>query len=175
MALIAIVLLPFLGSLCASLLPTHARNSAGWLAGAIALAGASLVGSLYPAVADGGVLRFSAAWMPSIGLDFSLRMDGLAWMFALLVTVIGVLVVMYARYYMSPKDPVPRFFSFFLAFMGAMLGVVLSGNLLQLAFFWELTSLASFLLIAYWHHRADARAGARMAFTVTGTGGLCCC
>jgi len=129
--------------------------------------------SLYPAVADGGVVRVSLPWMPSIGLAFSLRADGLAWMFALLVTVIGVLVVMYARYYMSPKDPVPRFFSFFLAFMGAMLGVVLSGNLLQLAFFWELTSLASFLLIAYWHHRADARAGARMALTVTGTGGLC--
>jgi len=173
MVLIAIVLLPFLGSFCASLLPAHARNSAGWLAGAIALIGAILVGSHYSGIADGGVVRYRVAWMPSLGLDFSLRMDGLAWMFALLVTVIGVLVVMYARYYMSPKDPVPRFFSFFLAFMGAMLGVVLSGNLLQLAFFWELTSLASFLLIAYWHHRADARQGARMAFTVTGTGGLC--
>jgi len=173
MALIAMLVLPFLGSLCASLLPAHARNSAGWLAGAIALAGAILVGLHYPDVADGGVASYRVAWMPSLGLDFRLRMDGLAWMFALMVTVIGVLVVMYARYYMSPKDPVPRFFSFFLAFMGAMLGVVLSGNLLQLAFFWELTSLASFLLIAYWHHRADARQGARMALTVTGTGGLC--
>ena len=181
MALIAIVLLPFLGCFCAALLPTHARNAAGWLAGVIALTGAILTAMQYPAIAhgsdpimgDGGVIRYSVEWMPSIGLAFSLRMDGLAWMFSMLVTVIGVLVVMYARYYMSPKDPVPRFFSFFLAFMGAMLGVVLSGNLLQLAFFWELTSLASFLLIAYWHHRADARPGARMAFTVTGTGGLC--
>ena len=58
-------------------------------------------------------------------------------------------------------------------FMGAMLGVVLSGNLIQLALFWELTSLTSFLLIGYWHHRADARRGARMALTVTATGGLC--
>jgi multicomponent K+:H+ antiporter subunit A len=82
-------------------------------------------------------------------------------------------VVLYARYYMSPADPVPRFFSFFLAFMGAMVGVVLSGNLIQLVFFWELTSLFSFLLIGYWHHRKDAARGARMALTVTGTGGLC--
>ncbi len=81
----------------------------------------------------------------------------------MLVTGIGALVVVYARYYLSPTDPVPRFFSFFLAFMGAMLGVVLSGNLIQLVFFWELTSLFSFLLIGYWHHRADARRGARMA------------
>jgi multicomponent K+:H+ antiporter subunit A len=67
---------------------------------------------------------------------------------------------------------VPRFFSFFLAFMGAMLGVVLSGNVVQLVFFWELTSLFSFMLIGYWYHRKDARRGARMALTVTGAGGL---
>ena len=93
--------------------------------------------------------------MPTLGLDFTLRMDGFAWLFAVLVTGIGFLVVLYARYYMSPDDPVPRFFSFLLAFMGAMLGVVLSGNLIQLVFFWELTSLFSFLLIGYWHHNAE--------------------
>ena len=69
-------------------------------------------------------------------------------------------------------DPVPRFFAFLLAFMGAMTGVVVSGNLVQLAFFWELTSLFSFLLIGYWHHTTAAREGARMALTVTATGGL---
>ena len=100
-------------------------------------------------------------------------MDGYAWMFALLITVIGTLVVVYARYYMSPADPVPRFFSFLLAFMGAMLGIVLSGNLIQLVVFWELTSFTSFMLIAYWYHRADARRGARMALTVTAAGGRC--
>jgi multicomponent K+:H+ antiporter subunit A len=100
-------------------------------------------------------------------------MDGYAWLFAALVTGIGLLVVVYARYYMSPQDPVPRFFAFLLAFMGSMLGVVLSGNLIQLVFFWELTSLFSFLLIGYWHHSAAARQGARMALLVTSAGGLC--
>src|SRR5690606_1997239 len=71
-----------------------------------------------------------------------------------------------------PADPVPRFFSFLLAFMGSMLGVVLSGNLIQLVIFWELTSFTSFVLIAYWYHRADARAGARMSLTVTAAGGV---
>src|SRR3546814_5091536 len=94
-------------------------------------------------------------------------MDGLAWMFALLVTGIGLLVMISARYYMSPDDPVVRFFSFLLGFMGSMLGIVLSGNLIQLVFFWELTSLFSFLLIGYWHHTVKARDGARMALTVT--------
>src|SRR5919199_3945114 len=82
------------------------------------------------------------------------------------------LVVLYARYYMSAEDPVPRFFAFLLAFMGSMTGVVISGNLVQLTFFWELTSLFSFLLIGYWHHAAAARDGARMALTVTATGEL---
>src|SRR5690606_25169007 len=102
-----------------------------------------------------------------------LRLDALAWLFCILVFGIGLLVILYARYYMSPRDPVSRFYAFLLAFMGSMLGVVLSGNLIQLAMFWEMTSLASFLLIGYWHHRADARRGARMAFTVTAMGGLC--
>ena len=84
----------------------------------------------------------------------------------------GALVVLYARYYMSSADPVPRFFSFLLGFMGAMLGIVLSGNLIQLVVFWELTSLTSFMLIAYWYHREDARRGARMALVVTMTGGF---
>ena len=100
-------------------------------------------------------------------------MDGYAWLFAMLVTGMGALVVLYARYYMSPADPVPRFFSFLLAFMGAMLGIVLSGNLIQLVIFWELTSFTSFMLIAYWYHLADARRGASMALTVTAAGGLC--
>jgi multicomponent K+:H+ antiporter subunit A len=91
----------------------------------------------------------------------------------MLVASIGFLVVLYTRYYMAPADPVPRLFSFLLAFMGSMLGVVLSGNLIQLVFFWELTSLFSFLLIGYWHHNANAREGARVALTVTAIGGFC--
>src|SRR3546814_19750783 len=100
-------------------------------------------------------------------------MDGFAWIFAVIITTIGVLVCLYARYYMSPDDPVARFYALFLAFMGAMLGIVLSGNLLQLVVFWEATSLVSFLLIGYWHHRVDAQRGARMALVVPGAGGLC--
>ncbi len=172
-SLIFLVALPFLGSLLAALLPANARNTESTLAGAIALFCAVQAAMYFPEVAAGGVIRQEFVWLPSLGLNFVLRMDGFAWMFSMLVLGIGSLVVLYARYYMSPDDPVPRFFSFLLAFMGAMSGVVLSGNLVQLVLFWELTSLFSFLLIGYWHHRRDARRGARMALTVTGAGGLC--
>lgn len=65
-----------------------------------------------------------------------------------------------------------RFYAYMLMFMGSMLGIVLSENLLQLVVFWELTSITSFLLISYWQHRQDARQGARMALAITGAGGL---
>ncbi|MDQ0303194.1 monovalent cation/H+ antiporter subunit A [Ancylobacter polymorphus] len=171
--LLVALLLPFIGSLAAGFLPTHARNTAAILAGSVAVAGIGISVWLYTSLADGAPVQFWLSWLPMLGLDFTLRLDGLAWLFALLIFGIGALVVLYARYYMSREDPVPRFFSFLLAFMGSMVGIVLSGNLIQLVFFWELTSLFSFLLIGYWHHTASARDGARMALTVTGTGGLC--
>lgn len=173
MSLITLILLPFVGSLIAACMPANARNRESWFAAAIALCGLIITIMQYPQISEGQVLKFQIEWLAAQNLYFTLRMDGLAWLFTLLIQGISLLVVVYARYYMSPKDPVPRFFSFLLAFMGAMLGVVLSGNLIQLVMFWELTSLTSFLLIGYWHHRADARRGARMAFTVTSIGGLC--
>ncbi|HLV18766.1 MAG TPA: monovalent cation/H+ antiporter subunit A [Pseudomonas sp.] len=173
MLLLSLILVPFIGSAIAALMPTNARNGEAWLAGGVALFGLLTTLFLYSQTGSGEAVRFHATWLPGYGLDFVLRMDGLASLFSTLILGIGLLVVIYARYYMSPADPVPRFFSFLLAFMGSMLGVVLSGNLIQLVVFWELTSVTSFLLIGYWHHRADARRGARMAFTVTATGGLC--
>ncbi|WP_342394669.1 monovalent cation/H+ antiporter subunit A [Sinorhizobium numidicum] len=167
------ILAPFAGSLIAIFFPSDQRGATAWFAGAIALICFLVTAGLYPFVASGRVLRYQLDWIPELGLNFTLRMDGFAWLFSALITAIGVLVVLYARYYMAEEDPVPRFFALFLAFMGSMLGIVLSGNLILLAVFWELTSIVSFLLIGYWHHNAHARDGARMALTITGMGGLC--
>jgi multicomponent K+:H+ antiporter subunit A len=93
-------------------------------------------------------------------------------MFGLLITGIGLLIILYAHSYLGKDDPAGTFFSSMMLFMAAMLGIVLSDNLLLLVVFWELTSLSSFLLIGYWNHRADARAGARMSLAITGGGGL---
>jgi multicomponent K+:H+ antiporter subunit A len=172
MRLLLVFLLPFAGSIVTAFLPTRARTALAGCAGVISVVAAGWFISLFPRVRECGVIRETFSWVPSLGLDLSFRIDGLAWMFAVLVTVIAALVSLYSRYYMSPEDPVARFYAFFLAFMGAMLGVVLAGNLVQLVVFWELTSLVSFLLIGYWHHRRDAQRGARMALTVTGAGGL---
>ncbi|EAQ36627.1 monovalent cation/proton antiporter [Nitrobacter sp. Nb-311A] len=170
--LIVVLALPFAGSCLAALFRSNARNTEAWLASAVSFTCLVLVGASYPHIVNGEVIRTTIEWVPELGLNFYVRMDGFAWVLAALIASIGLLVVLYARYYMSPQDPVPRFFSFLLAFMGAMLGIVLSGNLIQLVFFWELTSLFSFLLIGYWHQTAQARDGARMALIVTSVGGF---
>jgi len=172
MSLLLLLVVPFVGSAVAALLPTNARNLESSWAAAVALAVAVPLALLYREVAGGGVVSERLAWLPSLGVDIVVRIDGFAWMFAMLVSGMGLLVVVYARYYLSPDDPAARFYSLLLGFMGAMLGVVVSGNLVQLVVFWELTSVFSFLLIGYWTHRKDARRGARMAFTVTAGGGL---
>lgn len=171
--LVLVIALPFVGSCLAVLFRTNMRTAEAFLAGFIAIVALGLLLISFPRVVGGGIIQYRAQWVPELGLEFYLRMDGLAWVMASLVTGIGVLVVLYARYYLSPQDSVPRFYSFLLAFMGAMLGIVLSGNLIQLVFFWELTSLFSFLLIGYWYQSAQARDGARMALIVTSAGGLC--
>ena len=172
-ALLLLAALPWIGAAVVACLPPAARRRSAWIAGAAAVAATALVLAAAPAVFGGEVLRFGVPWLPALGLDFGLRLDGLAWLFALLITGIGALVVLYAAWYLDPADPAPRFFTFLLLFMGAMLGVVLADNLILLVLFWELTSLSSFLLIGYWHGRSDAREGARMALTITGAGGLC--
>ncbi len=166
------VLLPFIASGLSLFLPPKARNATAGLAGAVTLATLVATILLYPQVTEGAVLRHDVAWLPRFGLDLTWRMDGVSWMFALLITGIGALIVLYARYYMSAEDPLPRFYSFLLGFMGSMLGLVLSGNLIQIVFFWEMTSLLSFLLIGYWYHNANAREGAHMALVVTALGGF---
>jgi multicomponent K+:H+ antiporter subunit A len=166
-----IVLLPLLGAVLPALLYRF-RNLSAWATAAVTGAALLLLLNLAPLVFEGNTLVVSWPWIPSVGLNASFRLDGLGLLFGLLILGIGLLVILYARYYLSEQDSMSRLYAFLLLFMGAMLGIVLSENLLLLLMFWELTSLSSFLLIGYWQHRSDARQGARMALAVTGAGGL---
>lgn len=115
----------------------------------------------------------TVSWIPSLGIDFTAKVDGLGLLFALLITGIGALVVLYSIYYLSKdKEALNSFYVYLLLFMGAMLGVVLSDNLLVMYAFWELTSFSSFLLIGYWHNREKSRYGAQKSMIITVFGGL---
>ena len=168
-----LIVLPFLGAVTAATLPSVSRNSLALLTGTVMVAMLVVLLGVRDFVADGASVTTSIRWIDSLGLNLRFRLDGLSWLMMVLVAGIGLLVVIYARYYMSGSEAASRFYSSMLAFAGAMSGVLMSGNIIMLVVFWELTSLTSFLLISFWHQKPEARRGARVALTVTAGGGLC--
>jgi len=172
MALLWIPILSLLASVIASVTGNLNRTTSAWLT-AISPAIALAIAIYYtPAVFAGETLLYSLQWIPALGINLSFRLDGLALLFVFMILGIGLLVILYARYYLSEKDSMAKFYAFLMLFMTAMLGIVLSNNIIQLWVFWELTSVSSFLLISFWWHQSAARKGARMALAVTGAGGL---
>ena len=161
MPLIMIALLPFLGALLPALLIRAGRNSCTW--SAVVVTGTALIGLLThaPEVFSGGVVEEKLEWLPVMGLNANFFLDGLGFLFAALILGIGLLIILYARFYLHRDDPMGQFYTYLLLFQGAMVGIVLSDNILLLLIFWELTSLSSFLLIGYWKHLPEGRQGAR--------------
>lgn len=150
------------------------RRAAGWV---LALLPAGLFAAFLqfaPEIAAGRPVLQQIAWAPSLGIDITLRLDGFSLLFALLITGIGALVVVYAGDYMSEEseNDRARFFTLLLLFMTAMLGAVLSDNMVVLFFFWEATSILSFLLIGFHADSPHARRSALIALRVTAGGGL---
>ncbi|AVO39808.1 monovalent cation/H+ antiporter subunit A [Pukyongiella litopenaei] len=172
MSLFLIAALPFIGAVFPALLVRAGRTASASAAGTVTLI--ALIGLLLnaPAVFRGETVTARIDWLPGLGLNANFFLDGLGFLFAGLILGIGLLIIIYARFYLSRQDPMGQFYAYLLLFQGAMVGIVLSDNILLLLVFWELTSLSSFLLIGYWRHLPEGRQGARMALAVTGGGGL---
>jgi len=171
-SLFLIAALPFLGALFPALLIRAGRNASASSAGLAT--GLAFIGLMLhaPAILRGETVQVGLEWLPALGLHANFFLDGLGFLFATMILGIGLLIILYARFYLSREDPMGQFYTYLLLFQGAMVGIVLSDNILLLLIFWELTSLSSFLLIGYWKHLPEGRQGARMALTVTGMGGL---
>ncbi|MEM6668520.1 MAG: monovalent cation/H+ antiporter subunit A [Pseudomonadota bacterium] len=172
MTLFLIVLLPFVGALVPALTIRAGRDVCAAATGLISVTALGLLLAQAPAVMQGEVVHARLDWLPWLGLNANFFLDGLGLLFAGLILGIGVLIILYARFYLSKTDSMAHFYTYLLLFQGAMVGIVLSDNILMLLIFWELTSLSSFLLIGYWRHLPEGRQGARMALAVTGMGGL---
>ncbi len=125
-----------------------------------------------PGVLDGTPLVASIGWVPELGLSVDLRLDGFGLLMGLLVSGIGALVTTYSSGYFGPSADRARIAGLLGVFAAAMLGLVWADGLLTLFVFWELTSVASFLLIGTDDRSTTARAAALRALLVTGAGGL---
>ncbi|MBI3997526.1 MAG: putative monovalent cation/H+ antiporter subunit A [Armatimonadetes bacterium] len=166
------VLSGFVLALAAPWLVRATGRAAGWVTALLPLALTVYFGSLLGQIGAGDALNVTHSWIPALGMQFSLYLDGLGLLFALLICGIGTLIFIYSGGYL-PNDPhLGRFLSMLLLFMGAMLGLVLADNVIVLFVFWELTSISSYFLIGFQHSRPEARAAALQALLVTGVGGV---
>ncbi|MEM1165824.1 MAG: hydrogen gas-evolving membrane-bound hydrogenase subunit E [Planctomycetota bacterium] len=170
-AFIPVLILFVVAALAPFLRPVLGKRLWVVIAGAPALSCAWFVSQL-PGVIENGPMVGGFAVSEALGVDFAWRLDGLSLLFAILVTGIGALVMLYASSYMPGDEKEGRFYSFLGAFMASMLGLVLVDNILLIFVFWELTSITSYLLIGWVHKEQTSRTSALQALVTTGLGGL---
>ncbi|MGV8854320.1 MAG: hydrogen gas-evolving membrane-bound hydrogenase subunit E [Devosia sp.] len=169
-ALVAIA--PFVAAALAPLLHRYTKPLSGWVLALVPAAIFVFLLTLIEPVLATGAISARIGWVPAYGLDLSFYVDGLSLTFALTISGIGALIVLYSGAYLGGHPHLGRFLAFLLAFMGAMLGLVLADNMLGLFMFWELTAITSFLLIGFDAVRAAARRGAIQALVITNIGGM---
>lgn len=169
------ILLPFLYAIFIPFLYKKftPRIHTGWFVFFIPLLIFIYLLTFIPEISGGNTITSIVPWLPSYDIHFTIYMDGLSLIFGLLIAGIGTLVIIYSIYYMSKtREALHNFYIYLLLFMGAMLGLVFSDNIIVLYVFWELTSISSFLLIAYWYEREKSRYGAQKSMLITIFGGL---
>ena len=167
------IIFPFLTALIILLfLRRFKKIHLGWLVLIVPTILFIQLSTYIPKIASGQTFRNEMSWIPTFDINFLTNMDGLSLIFGLLITGIGTLVILYSIYYFATDPNVVQFYIYLLLFMGSMLGVVFSDHLMVLYVFWELTSISSFLLIAYWYQRKGSRYGAKKALHITVIGGF---
>lgn len=172
--MITAIIIPFIAALLVPLIHKHIneRMHIGWFVLFVPFVLFIILSRYIPSVANGKKYRYSIEWIPSYNLNITMYVDGLSLLFSLLITGIGTLVILYSIYYLSKRESLSHFYVYLLLFMGAMLGLVFSDHVIILYLFWELTSISSFLLIAFWFYRTKSRYGAQKSLLITVSGGI---
>lgn len=167
-----VVLLPFISVGIIPLLRRAGDKAIAWLSVIIALLIAVFVFLLVPEIWREGAVALTPQydWIPSLGIIFSVHIDPLALFLAGIASGIGLLVVLYSTKYMEGEKGLPRYYSLVLLFIGAMICLVLTDNLLILYFFWEIVGLCSYALISFNHEDSKAAKAGIKAFVTTRVG-----
>ncbi|WP_414047826.1 Na+/H+ antiporter subunit A [Macrococcus equi] len=169
--LLWIVLLPFIAAFFPVLIQKYfSKVHTGWFVLPVPVIASIVFFSKLKAIQH--AIFENHAWMPHIGLNLNFKIDGISLLFTLLISIIGILVLFYSISYLNKREELGKFYTYLLLFMGAMLGVVLSDNILALYMFWELTSISSFLLISFWYYKDKSIQGALKSMLITVFGGL---
>ena len=167
------IILPFIAAAIIPFIYIKIRKlHIGWFAMFVSFVLFIYFAQYIPRIAKGETFTNTMNWIPSYGINFTAYLDGLSLILTLLITGVGTLVILYSIFYLSSKESLGRFYTYLMLFMGAMLGVVMSDNIMVLYVFWELTSISSFLLIAFWYQRKRSRDGAKKSLLITVSGGF---
>jgi NADH-quinone oxidoreductase subunit L len=166
-----IVFLPLLGAGIAFLIGSATNRHENARAVAVIFAVATALVALAVAVAPGFGGAFSVPWVPGF-LNFQFNPDTLSMSIALCASLIGALIVIYSTEYIAHYDGLTRYWSLLLMFIGAMCGLVLSGNILQMFFFWEIVGVCSYALIGFEFNNPKAGKGGLKAFVTTKVGDI---
>lgn len=170
--MITAILLIFLSALIAPVIARYENKSIGLILALVPFGVLLFFLPFYEDIKTGATISSAVQWVPSFGIELSFYIDGLSYIFSLLILGIGTIIFIFSNGYMQQEENKGRFYSFMLTFTGAMLGLVLARNLITLFLFWEITSITSFLLIGFHHKESKSRAAALQALLVTELGGL---
>ncbi|MCS3924188.1 hydrogen gas-evolving membrane-bound hydrogenase subunit E [Methanosalsum natronophilum] len=172
-AVVLAIFLPFFFAILVPYLERIVKHNIGWFSALIGLISFLLLVLISPEIIRGEVIHYSVSWIPSVGVDFGIYVDGLSLLIAFLASGIGFLIMAYSTEYMSHREDLARYYQYILLFMGSMIGMVFASNTIQLFIFWELTSITSFLLIGFWRNKPQSVYGAKKSLILTaGFGGL---
>ncbi|WP_264781674.1 hydrogen gas-evolving membrane-bound hydrogenase subunit E [Haladaptatus sp. T7] len=160
-------MLPFAAAVVTPLVYRVLRERTAYYAAAVALACFGMVASQ---LGTSGSVSYQ--WIPSLGVSLQFYVDGLSLLIGFLASGVGVLILTYSGGYMHGEPGKAKYYTALLAFMGSMLGVAFSADLISLFVFWELTSLSSFILIGHYTDRRSSQYAARKSMLITVSGGL---
>jgi len=173
--LLTAIFLPFLGCIAVAIAGQWLKEKSGWFGLVFPVVSTVCILTVAFQVQEaGGSVVYEVPWIPSLDVNLSFLVDGLSIFFGLVVSGMGILIFFYGQQYLdSHYREHGRFYAYLSLFMGAMLGTVFANNLMLLFVFWELTGIASFLLIGFLYEKDESRRGARMALLITAGTGLC--
>jgi NADH-quinone oxidoreductase subunit L len=165
-------IIPLVASLFVPIIAKYSDKARNYFAVAIAVITTGLALSLAVGVffGSGEATGTSAAWIA--GISAGVFIDPLSVLFTALVAFFGLIISIYSLGYMKHEEGLTRYYFLLLLFIGSMIGLVISDNLIQMFIFWEMVGLCSYALISFWYKRPESvRAGTKV-FIMTRIGDI---
>ena len=165
-------ILPLIASLFVPIIGKYSDKARNYFVVAIASVTAALALSLVPGVffGNGQATGTTVSWIA--GIDAGVFIDPLSVLFTVLVAFFGLIISIYSLGYMKGEEGLTRYNYLLLLFIGSMIGLVISDNLIQMFIFWEMVGLCSYALISFWYKRPESVKSGTKVFIMTRIGDI---